>query len=225
MDVMIPELNFHIESAEPDLYAVAPHLVFKLRVGEEQPTDVRSVVLRAQVRLDPVGRRYTPREQSRLLELFGEPHRWGQTLRSLLWTHVTLTVPAFAGSTVVDLPVPCTSDFNFAVAKFFHALEEGEVPVGFLFSGTIFYITPPGLLQVSQISWEKEATFRLPVRVWQAMMDHHHPNAAWLLLRRDVFDRLYDYKCQQGVATWDQALDRLLAQPLPLPAEVAHGAD
>ena len=42
-------------------------------------------------------------------------------------------------STVVDLPVPCSSDFNLAATKYFAALEEGEIPLCFLFSGTIFY--------------------------------------------------------------------------------------
>ena len=29
-------------------------------------------------------------------------------------------------------------------------------------------------------------------------MDHYYPNSAWLCLRQDVFDRLYQYKSRQG---------------------------
>src|SRR6201999_92493 len=100
-----------------------------------------------------------------------EPDRWGKTLASMLWAHATLVVPPFLGSTTVDLPVPCTYDFNIAAAKYFHGLEDGDVPLTFLFSGTIFYAGDDGALQISQISWEKEANYRLPIRVWKEMME------------------------------------------------------
>ncbi len=43
------------------------------------------------------------------------------------------------------------------------------------------------------------------------MMDHYYPNSAWLRLRRDVLRKLAEYKRQRGRATWDEALDDLLA--------------
>ena len=43
-------------------------------------------------------RGYAPKEQARLLDLFGNPERWGQTLRSLLWMHTSIVVPHFEGS-------------------------------------------------------------------------------------------------------------------------------
>jgi hypothetical protein len=44
------------------------------------------------------------------------------------------------------------------------------------------------------------------------MMDRHFPNSAFLSLERSVFDRLYEFKRQHGFATWEQAMERLLAQ-------------
>ncbi len=61
------------------------------------------------------------------------------------------------------------------------------------------------------ISWEKESRFRLPVATWRELMDAYYPNTNWLALRRDIFDRLYRYKQQQGIPTWDAALERVLA--------------
>ncbi len=119
-------------------------------------------------------------------------------------------VPPFSGSTVVDLPVPCSFDFNVAATKYFYALEDGEVPLCLLFSGTIFYTAEDGFLQVSQIPWEKEATFRLPVSVWKEMIELYYPNSTWLRLGRDAFDRLYHYKSEHGIPTWEQAVERLL---------------
>ena len=139
-----------------------------------------------------------------------EPDRWGQTLRTLLWTHVSLNVPAFDPSTVVDLDVPCTFDFNVAATKYFHGLAHGHVPLCLQFSGSVFYTRSEGHLQVSPISWDKETRTVLPVRAWHDMMEAFYPGTAWLCLRRDVFERLYDYKVQHGIPTWEEALDDLL---------------
>ena len=144
-----------------------------------------------------------------MLELFGEPARWGDTLRTIVWTHVSVLVPGFSGRTEVDLPVPCTYDFEVAAAKYFHALEDGEVPLRFLFSGTVFAKGENGF-NVHQVPWEKEAAYRLPVRVWRDLMDMYFPGSAWIRLRRDSFDALHQFKGQHALPTWDDAIDALL---------------
>jgi Family of unknown function (DUF6084) len=212
------DLNFTVDGAEQQPHSAAPLLIFKLRIAEtttdEEPTTIPAIALRCQIRIEPTRRRYAPAEQKQLLDLFGEPDRWGQTLRSALWTHASVVVRPFTGSTVVDLPVPCSFDFNVAATKYFHALEDGEVPLCLLFSGTIFYTAENGYLQVSQIPWEKEANFRLPVSVWKEMIDLYYPNSAWLCLGRDAFDRLYRFKSNQGIPTWEQAIERLVDSQL-----------
>jgi hypothetical protein len=129
----------------------------------------------------------------------------------LLWTHTVLQVPRFSGSTVVDMPVPCTYDLEVVATKYFYALEGGEVPLEFLFSGTVFYAAEDGRLQTARISWEKEAEFRLPVQLWKEMMEHYFPNSAWIRLRKDAFDELYDYKVRKGFPTWEAAVESLLS--------------
>jgi hypothetical protein len=206
----VPDLNFRVEGAEVLEFAAVPSLLFKLRIenGEEEP--IRSVALNTQIRIAATQRHYDTMEQERLLEVFGEPNRWRNTLRSLLWTHTVLQVPPFSGSTVVDMPVPCTYDLEVIAAKYFYALEDGEVPLEFLFSGTVFYAGEDRRLQVARISWEKEAEFRLPVRLWKEMMERYFPNSAWIRLRKDAFDRLYDYKAHRGLPTWEAAIEALL---------------
>lgn len=212
----MPDLTYQVEGAEPECYAAAPLLLFKLRVAErrsegEAPTPVHSVVLRCQVRIEPARRRYSAPEQQRLLDLFSTPERWGQTLRPLLWAHASVVVPPFAGEQVVDLPVPCSFDFSLAATKYFDALEAGEIPLCFLFSGTIFYEAEGGALQVAQIPWDRESPFRLPAATWKGLMEAYYPNSSWLCLRKDVFDRLGQFKSRRGLATWEQALEGLLA--------------
>ena len=206
----MPDLHFGVEGAEVLEYAAAPSLLFKLRIENLEEELIRSVSLNTQVRIAATQRHYDTAEQERLLEVFGEPHRWGNTLRSLLWTHTTLQISPFSGSTVVDMPVPCTYDLEVVAAKYFYALEDGEVPLEFLFSGTVFYAAEGGMLQTARISWEKEAEFRLPVRLWKEMMEHYFPNSAWVRLHRDAFDRLYDYKVRMGFPTWEAAVESLL---------------
>ncbi len=212
----MPDLHFRVDGAEPQRFSAEPILQFKLSLAEAvapgaEQTPIHAVALRCQVRIEPARRSYELPEKDRLLDLFGTPERWGQTLRPMLWTHVGTVVPPFTGSCTVDLPVPCSFDFNLAATKYFAALEAGEIPLCFLFSGTIFYEADDGALQVTQISWEKEATFRLPAATWRGLMDLHYGNTAWLCLRRDVFDQLAEFKSRRGLTTWDAALERLLA--------------
>lgn len=206
----MPDLDFRVEGAEVLEYAAVPSLLFKLRVENLEGEPIRSVSLNTQIRIAARQRHYEAAEQERLRELFGEPHRWGETLRSLLWTHTVLQVPRFSGSTVVEMPVPCTYDLEVVAAKYFYALEDGEVPLEFLFGGTVFYAAEDGRLQTARISWEKEAEFRLPVGLWKEMMDHYFPNSAWIRLRKDTFDELYDYKVRMGFLTWEAAMEALL---------------
>jgi hypothetical protein len=207
----MPDLQFKIESAESVPFAAVPMLAFRLRVENSARSEaIHSIALRAQIQIETPKRRYSPAEQDRLVDLFGEPERWGQTLRPMLWTHADVTVPAFSGSIAIDLRVPCSFDFNLAATKYFHGLADGEIPLLFLFSGSCFYAGASGGLEVAPIPWSKETRFRLPARVWRETMDHYYPNSAWLRIRQDVFDRLHQYKMQAGIATWEEALESLL---------------
>lgn len=219
----MPELDFQVLGAEVARYAASPQLVFKLQLtAADTETPIHHVMLQCQVRIEAMQRRYQPREQERLLELFGAPERWSQTLHSLPWTSISALVPRFQGNCMVDLPVSCSYDFNVAATKYFYALETDEIPLGLLFSGSIFYQDPEDALQIDRIPWDKEVSFRLPVGVWRAMMAHYYPNSVWLVLRQDVFDRLYQYKRHQGLATWEQTLERLLGPAEELPDHGSH---
>ena len=210
----MPDLNFQVEGVQVVANAATPLLAFKLCLSAANPEQViHTVALRCQIQLEVTRRKYSAEDQERLLDLFGEPSRWGQTLRSLLWTHANLVVPSFTGSTLVDLPVPCSFDFNVAATKYFEGLAEGDVPVCLQFSGTVFYAGPEGNLQVAPISWDKEARFKLPIRIWREMMETYYPNSAWLSLRKDVFDQLYQYKVTHGIPTWEEVLERIIPQP------------
>ena len=188
-------------------------IAFQLQIKNAVPDEtIYTIALRCQIQIEVTRRRYAPGEQARLLDLFGHPDRWSQTLRSLLWTHASVVVPAFTGTTtVVDLQVPCSFDFNVAATKYFEGLTDGEIPLNMLFSGTVFYAPEDSPLQVAPISWEQEAKYKLPQKLWREMMDSYYPNSVWINLHRDIFERLYQYKIQHGIPTWEQALEQVLA--------------
>jgi Family of unknown function (DUF6084) len=207
----MPDLNFEVVDAGAPAFAAVPILIFKLRIENAiEHERIHSVALRCQIQINVTRRRYSAEAQERLLEVFGEPKRWGETLRPLLWTHTSTVVPQFSGSVIVDLPVPCTYDFEVVGTKYFNALGDGEIPLTFLFSGTIFYEGEEGNLQVGQISWSKEATYRLPVALWQEMIERYYPNSAWIRVQKDIFDQLYQYKASRGLPTWDEVIVHLL---------------
>jgi hypothetical protein len=163
----VPELGFQVLGAEP-VYDSA--IALQLEVSN-RPVDeaIQGVTLRCQIQIEAPRRRYSEQEQRKLLDLFGEPERWGQTLRSMLWANIATTVPAFTGATTIALEAPRSLDLNEGATKYFDALEDGDVPLTLLFSGTVFYHSAEGRLQVAPISWNSEARFRMPVRVWREL--------------------------------------------------------
>ncbi|HEX4135313.1 MAG TPA: DUF6084 family protein [Bryobacteraceae bacterium] len=204
----MPDLTFRITGAQAVPFAACPTIAFSLQVASGAA--IHSVALRCQILIEATRRHYTARERASLCDLFGESDRWSQTLRPLLWTHAAVTVSEFSGTTEVSVLIPCTFDFNVSAAKYFYGIEDGDVPLCFQFSGTVFYAAPDGTLQIDQIGWDKEAKFRLPAKTWNEMMDHYYPNSAWLCLRRDAFERLYEYKRSRGLATWEEAVESLV---------------
>jgi hypothetical protein len=208
----MPELRITIDSATAKPFAAAPLMSFKLRI-QNQPSDetIHTVVLKAQVQIEATRRQYTAAEQANLSDLFGSSDRWSQTLRSMLWTHVSVVVPRFDGTALTELLLPCTFDFNVAATKYFHGLHSGEIPLCFQFSGTVFYQGEDGQLQAAPIAWDNETRYRLPVAAWKNLMDEYYPNSTWLTLRRDVFERLYQYKVREGIPSWEETLERALS--------------
>jgi hypothetical protein len=207
----VTALTISVLSAQPDPYAAVPTLLLRLRLEAPEAEPVHAIVLKAQIRIEPQRRRYSPEEEERLLELFGEAPQWGESLRPFLWTHVTTTVAAFTGSTEIDLPVTCTYDFEVAAAKYLHSLGDGDIPLVLLFNGTTFSVREGGLI-VEPIAWNVEAEHRLPVSAWRATMDTFFPNSGWIRLRRDTIDALTRYKADRALTSWEDTVERLLKE-------------
>jgi hypothetical protein len=209
----VANLAFRVIDVETGARGLTPYFVFRLEITNGDPeARVEALLLRSQIQIQPARRAYSAPEKERLGEVFGTPERWGTTLRNTLWAIVDTNIPAFTGRTEIQLRIPCTYDLKIAAAKYFYALEDGQVSLLFLFSGTLFYQAENGRLQIEQIPWEKECTYALSVKVWRDLIEAHYPNSAWIDLHRDLFERLYRFRRENGLSDWDQTIERLLAQ-------------
>ncbi|MDQ3294442.1 MAG: DUF6084 family protein [Actinomycetota bacterium] len=206
------QLAISVLDVAPERYAVAPNLMVKLRIEESTGQPIHAIALRCQVRIEPQRRAYAGPERAGLVELFGLPEQWSKTLTPFLWTHASTTVRGFSGSIDVDLPVTCTYDFEVAAAKYLHTLRDGEIPLVFLFTGTVFTRGITGF-GVEQISWDLEATHRMPVKVWHDLMDLYFPGSGWIRVDRDTLDALMQFKAARGLTSWEEAFSALLPRP------------
>ena len=204
-------VSFEVVGARVEAYAAVPTLALRLRIVAADGQPVHALALRSQIMIEPKRRHYEPDEEDRLTDLFGETPRWGDTLRPFLWTNVSMTVTGFTGETEVDLPITCTYDFEIAAAKYMHALDDGEIPIVVMFSGTVFGKSAAGL-NAAPVSWSEEASYRLPVALWRDMMDLYFPNTGWLRLRRETIDALQRYKSARALLSWDETFERLLKE-------------
>jgi hypothetical protein len=195
-------------SAEP--YAVAPQLTARLRIEETAGRRVHAIALRCQVRIEPQRRRYDRAEEDGLRALFGERARWADTLKPFLWMQANTTVQGFTGSTETDLALPCTYDLEVIGTRYLHALDAGDVPLDFLFSGTVF-LRGRSEFEVEQVPWACEARYSLPVPVWRDMIASYFPNSGWLRVGSDVLAELAAFRARHDLISWDETMQRLLA--------------
>ena len=205
------DLIFGCTGATAERYAATPTLAFQLAITERSGVRVHAIALRCQIRIEPHRRRYSPAEARRLHDLFGDPSRWADSVKPIQLATVTAMVPSFTAVTEVDLQVPCTYDLEVASARYLHGLDDGTIPLIMLFSGTVFVATDEGY-SVELVPWSAEATYRMPVTVWQDLVDIHFPGSAWLRCSHETVDALSAFKAERALPTWDATLGALLRE-------------
>jgi hypothetical protein len=206
----IPAPDFNVLEAAPVPRSASPMLAFELRVRDYSEREVYAVALRTQIMIEARQREHDEATRERLLELFGEPERWGDTARGLVWADCDTFVRGFTGSTRFELQVPVSLDLEVATVKYFTALDSGKVPLAFHFSGTVFYCGDADRLQITQVPWTAEAQFALPIETWQSTIREHYPNGAFVRLDGDTLEALRRYRVARGLHSLDAALAELL---------------
>ena len=204
-------LRFEVTGCQPAAQTAAPAVIFRVRITNDTPEPIHAMVLRCQVQIEPRAHDYTPDEQARLYELFGEPSQWKRNLHSVLWAQTAVAVPAFRESIDVDVAMPCTYDLEVAAAKYLHAIRDGEIGLVFLFTGTVFQARD-GAFSVEPVPWSSEAAWRMTAATWHDAMDRLFPGGAWIRVDRDTLDALRAYKGRRALVSWDAVANDLLAR-------------
>lgn len=207
----VPDLRFSVVDAEAVARAAVPTVALRLVVERVGGGPVHSATLGVRVDIAPARRAYDAATGQRMVDLFGAPDRWGDTLSGIGWSRATVLVGPFADRATAELALPCSYDFDVAANKYLDALRDGDIPLDLMFSGTVLYESE-GRLRAAPIPWDREATYRLPVRVWRDAMAAAFGDAPWLRLRRDTFDRLSAYRARGAYTSWDAAVDALLGE-------------
>ena len=130
---------------------------------------------------------------------------WGRNLQTLHWTRTDAgraRVHRARPRSSCRSPAPTTS--RWPPRKYFAALRgrRGAARVPLQRHGVL-----RGRRRAAaggRIGWDKEADYRLPVRVWREMIDRYFPDSAWLRLSARRFDRLVAYKARHTLLTWEQ---------------------
>jgi Family of unknown function (DUF6084) len=207
----VAELTFGCTGAGAERYAATPTLSFALTITESSGARVHAIALRCQIRIEPHRRRYSQTEARRLHDLFGDPSRWADTVKPIQLATVSTMVPEFTAVTEVGLQVPCTYDLEVASARYLRGLDDGMIPLLMLFSGTVFVADGEGY-SVELVPWSAEASYRMPVSIWQDLVDAHFPGSAWLRCGLGTLDALSEFKARNALPTWDATLAELLAR-------------
>lgn len=206
----VPELDFSVTDARAMADAAVPALAFRLAISRAGGGRVRSVSLHADVRIAVAHRAYDRADRLVMARLFGQPEQWATSMRPLTWARINTVVPPFDERTETDLPVPCSRDMELAVTSYFHGVRDGEVPLDFQFSGTVFHDGPDGRLRTAQISWDKEATCRLPAPLWHEVTGRYDGGTRWLPLSPATFGELTAHRDRHALTGWDETLAELL---------------
>lgn len=212
-----PDPEFDVVSADVVPRSATPTLSFAVEVRDDSGLQIQMIALSVLITIEPSLRAYEPADRERLIELFGEPERWGSTASVLRWAQVETVVPAFAGRGAHTFAVQCTYDHEIAATKYFAGVGDGVYPLRFHFNGTTYYEGPGGRTQMVPLAWDRSTRFELPVATWRRMIASHYPRGGWVGIGEETLARLARYRTATGAPTVDAAIEDLLDRAEPQP--------
>ena len=124
---------------------------------------------------------------------------------------ISTMVPGFTGSTEIDLPVPFSYDLQIASTRYFSSLDEGEIPLLLLFSGTIFGQATGGS-RCSRCRGARRPRTGCRSACGGRRWTCTSRTRAWITMSRQTLDELIRFKTRHALPTWDATVAALLAQ-------------
>lgn len=205
----LPEPEFWVLDCVPVPHTAAPTLSFKLRVKDGSGLEVYTVALTAQIHLEASSRAHAHDVRQGLQDVFGEPERWNDTARSVIWAKRDVLVPSFTGSTSFELELPCSTDLELATTRYFEAVEDGEAPLAFHFSGSVFYRAEHDRMQLTMVPWHSTAQFRLPLATWRKAVGER---GGLVRVSGEAFAELKQFQHERGLPSLGAAVSELVAR-------------
>jgi hypothetical protein len=202
----LPEPEFWVLDAVAIPHTAEPTLSFRMRVRDHSEREVYTIALRAQIQLEASQRPHGEESRDRLRDVFGEPERWNDTARGVLWACRDVLVPSFRGSTKFELQVPCSTDLELATTRYFDAVADGHAPLAFHFSGSVIYADGPDRMQVARVPWHVTAQYALPVETWRGAAG----SGGLVRLGGDTYAALREYAAGRALLSSDAAVADLL---------------
>ena len=106
----------------------------------------------------------------------------------------------------------CNYDLELAATKYFHSVEDGQIPLTFHINGSLYYPGDDGGLQIVQVPWDTVADYSMDVGVWKRMIDAYYPHRGWVPLERETLEDLRRERARRGLPTFDATLAQLLSE-------------
>jgi hypothetical protein len=204
----LPEPEFWVLDCVAVPHAAAPTLSFKLRVKDGSGLEVYTIALAAHIHLEASSRPHDKETRESLQDVFGEPERWNDTARSVIWAKRDVLAPSFTGSTSFELELPCSTDLELATMRYLDAVPDGEVPLAFHFSGSIFYRGRHDRMQLTMVPWHTTAQFRLPIETWRKAVGDR---GGLVRVTDETFEALKRYRTDRGLPSLGGAVSDLIA--------------
>ena len=155
--------------------SATPTLSFAIAVSDASGIPIQFIALSVLITIEPGQRAYDAENRERLVELFGEPERWGSTTGASAGPRSTTSCRASPARRTSRSASSARYDHEIAATKFFGGLDEGVFPLHFHFNGTVHYEGADGRLQILPLAWDRSARFELPVATWREMIDSPLP--------------------------------------------------
>ena len=208
----VAELAFDCIGRAADPYAAVPTLVFRLRITETSGPAVHAIALRCQIRIEPQPPRYADGEAELLGDLFGDPDRWGDTLKPLQFAD-GLRHGARLHRSDRDRPA------GAVLATTWRSRRASTSPrwttARSRCSCCSAARSSPGRATASRRArcrGTSEARYRCRWRCGGRLMDRYFPGSGWLRLRRDTLARLQRFKSDKRSRDLGRRIVELLAR-------------
>ena len=167
---------------------------------------VHALALRCQVRVEPVRRSYCDAEAAKVVDLFGERAALGPDDAA---DAARVPVPGAAGvhrrARRSTCPCRVSYDIDVAAHKYLAGLEDGEVPLLLLFSGTVF-TGSPGRSRSCPCPGTRRPRSGCRSPVWREAMDAHFPRPGLAPARPRRLRPAGAYRGRHGLVGWDDTL-------------------